>query len=609
MDEQPRCDVIVARDVMVPMRDGVRLATDIYFPGKIARERTGTFPAVLNRTPYNKTGGANTASFFARHGYMSVVQDCRGRYGSEGVFFPFRDDPEDGYDTIQWIADHPSCNGKVGMHGCSYDAWVQFHAATRNPPALATMIPFEGPINAYHYSMREGGALHLGLLNWAVRMSTTGHEAQANPAIAEAIRPMSADGRQFLEWASRIPWRRGQTPLAIVPQYEDAVFQLYFENNDYTEFWRQPGFAMDEYFDSFPDMPILWMAGWFDWYPRTIIDGFQKMVSMDRKHQHLLVGPWTHGNCEPSCGDVHFGPEGGLHFQQDFLQLYLQWFNRWLKEDDAVDVGSAVRMFRMGGGDGGRDRDGLLKHGGKWFSVDGWPPEGSRATPYYLHENGILSAEAPSAEDASTTYTYDPRNTVSSNGRCIVPYGPMKEGWFKGMGPRDQIEIETLPGHGIPGMPIASRPDVLVFQTAPLNADVSIAGNIRGILWISSDAPDTDFFLKLLDVHSSSPDYPNGYAFPVSEGILRVRYRDSFEQPCPMEPDTVYPIEIDMQPSANLFKAGHRIRLDICSSNFPNYDINRNTGDPDDRNWRIARNTVYHEAGRGSYVQLPIWTA
>ena len=272
-------------------------------------------------------------------------------------------------------------------------------------------------------------------------------------------------------------------------------------------------------------------------------------------------------------------------------------------------MGSAVRMFRMGGGDGGRDRDGLLKHGGKWFSVDGWPPEGSRATPYYLHENGILSAEAPSLEDASTTYTYDPRNTVSSNGRCIVPYGPMKEGWFKGMGPRDQIEIETLPGHGIPGMPIASRPDVLVFQTSPLNADVSIAGNIRGILWISSDAPDTDFFLKLLDVHSSSPDYPNGYALPVSEGILRVRYRDSFEQPCPMEPDTVYPIEIDMQPSANLFKAGHRIRLDICSSNFPNYDINRNTGDPDDRNWRIARNTVYHEAGRGSYVQLPIWTA
>ena len=607
MEDQQTPDVIVARDVMVPMRDGVRLATDLYFPGEVADRRTGALPAVLSRTPYNKTGGADAASFFARRGYMAAVQDCRGRYGSEGVFFPFVDDPEDGFDTIEWIADHPSCDGKVGMYGCSYDAWVQFHAATQNPPSLATMIPFEGPINAYHYSMREGGALHLGLLNWAVRMSTTSQEARANPAIAEAIRPMSGDGPQFLEWASRIPWRRGQTPLAVVPQYEDAVFRLYFENNDYTEFWRQPGLAMDEYFDAFPDMPMLWMVGWFDWYPRTIIDGFQKMVSMGRGNQHLLVGPWTHGNCEPSCGDVHFGPEGNLQFHEDFLHLYLQWFNRWLKEDDTVDVGTAVRMFRMGGGDGSRNRDGLLQHGGKWFSVGGWPPEGSRETPYYIHENGILSTEAPSREDASTTYTYDPRNTVSSNGRCIVPYGPMKEGWFKGMGPRDQIEIETLPGHGIPGMPIASRPDVLVFQTAPLSADLSIAGNVSGILWISSDAPDTDFFMKLLDVYPPSKDDPNGYAFPVSEGILRVRYRESRERPTPMEPGTVYCIEIDMQPSANLFRAGHRIRLDICSSNFPNYDINRNTGDPDDRDWRIARNTVYHEAARASYVQLPVW--
>ncbi|MCY3764802.1 MAG: CocE/NonD family hydrolase [Gemmatimonadetes bacterium] len=607
MGEPHTADVIVARDVMVPMRDGVRLATDLYFPGEVANRRTGPFPAILERTPYNKNGGSAAASFFARHGYMAAVQDCRGRYGSEGAFFPFRDDPEDGYDTIEWIADHPSCNGKVGMHGCSYDAWVQFHAATQNPPSLATMIPFEGPINAYHYSMREGGALHLGLLNWAVRMSATSHEAQADPSIAEAVTSMTADGQNFLEWASRIPWRRGQTPLAAAPQYEDAVFQLYFENNDYSEFWRQPGFAMDEYFDSFPDMPILWMVGWFDWYPRTIIDGFRKMVSMGRGNQHLLVGPWTHGNCEPSCGDVHFGPEGGLHFHKDFLHLYLHWFNRWLKEDSTVDVGRSVRMFRMGGGDGSRDRGGLLQHGGKWFSVDAWPPEGSRATPYYIHENGILSPEAPLEEDASTTYSYDPRNSVSSNGRCIIPYGPMKEGWFKGMGPRDQIEIETLPGHGIPGMPIASRPDVLVFQSAPLIADLSIAGNIGGVLWISSDAPDTDFFLKLLDVYPPSRDDPTGYAFPVSEGILRARYRDSFERPRPMEPGNVYRIEIDMQPAANLFKAGHRIRLDICSSNFPNYDINRNTSDPDDRDWRIARNTVYHDGGRASYVELPVW--
>ena len=181
----------------------------------------------------------------------------------------------------------------------------------------------------------------------------------------------------------------------MVPQYEDVVFQLYFENNDYSEFWRQPGLAMDEYFDSFPDMPILWMVGWYDWVSQDDYRRLSEDGEDEAEAPASARGSWTHGNCKPTCGDVHFGPEGGLHFHQDFLQLYLQWFNRWLKEDDAVDVGSAVRMFRMGGGDGSRDRDGLLKHGGKWFSVGGWPPEGSRATPYYIHENGTLSAEAP----------------------------------------------------------------------------------------------------------------------------------------------------------------------------------------------------------------------
>ena len=421
---------------------------------------------------------------------------------------------------------------------------------------------------------------------------------------------MSADGRNFLEWASRIPWRRGQTPLAMVPQYEDVVFQLYFENNDYSEFWRQPGLAMDEYFDSFPDMPILWMVGWYDWYPKTIIDGFQKMVKMNRKHQHLLVGPWTHGNCKPTCGDVHFGPEGGLHFHQDFLQLYLEWFNRWLKEDDAVDVGSAVRMFRMGGGDGGRDRDGLLKHGGKWFSVGGWPPEGSRETPYYIHKDGTLSAEAPSAgKRIHDVYLRPARYRVQQR----PLYHPLRSD-----------EGGVVQGDGAPATRSISRPfPVMVFRACPLPRGrmfwssrprrwmrtSPLRGTSRGFCGFPRTRPIRISFLKLLDVYSSSLDYPNGYALPVSEGILRVRYRDSFERPCPMEPGTVYRIEIDMQPSANLFRAGHRIRLDICSSNFPNYDINRNTGDPDDRSWRIAQNTVYHEAGRASYVQLPVWTA
>jgi putative CocE/NonD family hydrolase len=174
------------------------------------------------------------------------------------------------------------------------------------------------------------------------------------------------------------------------------------------------------------------------------------------------------------------------------------------------------------------------------------------------------------------------------------------------MGPRDQIEQETLPGHGLPGMPIASRPDVLVFQTPPLPEAVRLAGNIKAVLWVSSDAPDTDFFVKLIDVYPASPDDPTGYAFPVSEGILRARYRDSWETPSPMETGVVYRAEVQLEPSANLFQPGHRIRVDICSSNFPNFDINRNTGDPEGREWRIARNRVYHVAEYPSYIELPL---
>src|SRR5262249_22714011 len=161
-----------------------------------------------------------------------------------------------------------------------------------------TMIPYEGPTNAYHYSMRSGGALHLGLLKWILQVASTSHEARKNGPAAEALKRMNAD---FLNWAARIPWTRGQTPLAAFPRYEDAAFQLYFDNPDYTAFWRHPGLAMDEHFESFPDMPILWVVGWYDWYPRTICDGYGQMVRLGRKNQHLLVGPWTHNNFEPGC--------------------------------------------------------------------------------------------------------------------------------------------------------------------------------------------------------------------------------------------------------------------------------------------------------------------
>ncbi|WP_420632768.1 CocE/NonD family hydrolase [Candidatus Palauibacter sp.] len=601
-------DVVVVKDVPVPMRDGLELMTDFYLPAENGVPLERQLPAVLARTPYDKMRPISIehAMFFARNGYVSVVQDCRGRFASPGDFFPFVQEPEDGYDAVEWVARHPACDGQVGTYGVSYQAWVQFETATLNPPSLKTMIPYEGPTNAYTYSMKGGGALHLGLLQWVLSVASNGNEARANPQITEAINEMRT-GQGFLEWASRIPWRRGETPLSLAPTYEEAAFQLYFENYDYGDFWRQPGLGMDEHFESFPDMPILWVVGWFDWYPRTISDGYQAMVRMGRENQHILIGPWTHNNFESSIGDVNFGQQGArIRVYDDYLNLELRWFDRWLKGDESADVWAPAKYFIMGGGDGRRTENGRIDQGGEWRYEESWPPTESEDTAFYLHEGGALAPERPSERTSSTTYTYDPRNTVSSNGRCIVAYGPALEFGFQGMGPRDQIEMETLPGHGIPGMPIASRPDVLVFQSAPLAAELTIAGNLTAVLHVSSDAPDTDFYVKLLDVHPSSPDYPSGYAFPVSEGILRARYRESFEQPRLMEAGEVYRLEFPLEPSANLFKAGHRIRVDVYSSSFPNFDINRNTGDPNDRTWRVANNTIHHDTTRPSYVSLPV---
>lgn len=600
------CDVIIQRNVGIPMRDGVRLAADFYWPASDGRPMSGPMPVVLQRTPYGRLGFESQCSHFARHGYLSVVQDCRGRFDSEGDFRPLIDEPMDGYDTIAWLAKHPASNGRVGMYGCSYMAWVQFQAATQNPPALKTMIPYEGPINAYHYSMRNGGALHLGLLQWVIAVAQTSPEARAHPEIAKALQTM-AGGTEFLNWASRIPWRRGQTPLSLVPRYEDAAFELYFEHPDYDEFWRQPGLGMSEYFQNFPDIPILWVVGWYDWYPRTIIDGYKKMRALGRRNQHLLVGPWTHNNFNRTCGDVDFGPDGQIHSYDDYLEVERRWFDRWLKEDSSAEIGAPARIFIMGGGDGRRDADGFLRHGGAWSDAPVWPPAQAKAAPFYLHADGKLAATPPPVEQASTAYIHDPRNSVSSNGRCIINYGPASNSGFSGMGPRDQIELPTLPGHGIPGMPLASRPDVLVFQTPPLEADLRIAGDVKAVLWISSDAPDTDFFVKLLDVHPSTTDDPTGYALPVSEGILRARFREGFDRPALLEPGQVYRIEFPLEPAANRFKAGHRIRVDICSSNFPNFDINPNTGDPHGRTWRLARNAIHHDKTRPSYIEVAVW--
>ena len=598
-------DVIVERDVMVPMRDGTRLATDLYIPTKDGKPLEN-IPAVLMRTPYGKHAwGTARHTFFAKHGYLSVAQDVRGCFQSEGNLVWHQQEAKDGYDTIEWLARHPLCNGRVGTHGPSYMCSAQLAAATQTPPSLATMIPHNGVMNTYRQNSHVGGALRLGRLHWFIRAASRNAATEGRPWAAKVLSDM-ANQVNFMKWTSRLPWRRGETPLSLVPKYEDWTFKVCFEHVDYDDYWRHPGSARDEHLEAFPKIPILWVTGWLDPYPGGIVEGYRRLAKMGWPNQGLLVGPWMHDSFTASAGDVNFGAEGAtVTSYQDFLEFELHWFDRWLKDIEDADTGPAAQFFVMGGGDGKKGSGKRLNHGGHWEATKRWPPEGTSDTNFYLNANGSLATEPPTVKESSTTYTHDPGNPVSAAGnlwgfwdstRITVPRGP-----------RDQIELPTVPGYGMPGMPISSRPDVLWYQTLPLEKDLTISGEIRMVLWVSSTAPDTDFCVKLLDIHPPSADYPTGYSMPLSEGVLRARYREGFTGQKLMERGKVYRVEVGLEPVANRFLAGHRIGAYVCSSNFPVVEINRNTADLTDSRSIKADNTVHHDATRPSHIVLPVW--
>jgi putative CocE/NonD family hydrolase len=303
---------------------------------------------------------------------------------------------------------------------------------------------------------------------------------------------------------------------------------------------------------------------------------------------------------------VDFGPHAVLdgNLAPDFLSLRRRWFDRWLRDvDNGVDREPPVKLFVMGGGSGRRNAAGRLDHGGAWRAESDWPIPDTRWTPYYLGPGGLLATEAPRARRDFVEYRYDPRDPVPTIGGTVTSGQPVMVG-----GAFDQREAARFFGSREPYRPLADRSDVLVFQTPPLEEAVELTGPIRVELWISSSAPDTDFTAKLIDVYPASADYPDGFAMNLTDGILRVRYRDSWEHPALMTPGEVYRIRIDAFPTSNRFARGHRIRLDISSSNFPHFDANPNTGEPEGRATRVAvaRNRVYLEAGRPSHAILPV---
>lgn len=615
--DEPEYEVTVLSDIMVPMRDGINLCTDVYLPARNGVAVNDRFPVILERTPYNKTapsrsertpdnpvplGRAEVAAYFVKYGYAVVYQDNRGRYKSEGEFVKYLSDGHDGYDTCEWILAQPWCNGRIGTKGLSYAAHTQGALGSAGAPGVIAMFLDSGGFsNSYQGGIRQGGAFELKQATWAY------NNALQDPAIrADPERLAALEAEDIRAWFGRMPWRRGDSPVTLAPEYEDYLFEQW-EHGEFDDYWKQLGIYAAGFYEQFSDAAMVHMSSWFDPYPRTATENYLGLKATKRGPVRLILGPWTHGDRQLTyAGDVDFGSAATLdgNLAEDFLTMRRRWFDRWLRGiSNGVDAEPEVRLFVMGGGSGRKNPEGRMDHGGAWREETSWPLPNTQFRPWYFHEDGGLSPDFPTASDAWREYRHDPRNPVPTIGGAITSGRPVMEG-----GAYDQREAERFFGSTVPGRALADRPDVLAFQTEPLAEAVELTGPITVKLWISSDCPDTDFTAKLVDVYPPSEDYPDGFAMNLCHGILRARYRDSWELPELMTPGSVYPITIEMFPTSNLFAVGHRIRLDIASSNFPHFDVNPNTGEPEARAtaMRVATNRVYLDQSHPSHVILPV---
>jgi hypothetical protein len=593
-------------NVMVAMRDGVRLATDIYYPaldGKRAPER---FPTLLERTPYDKRRPflVQTAKYFSRRGYVTLMQDVRGRFASEGEwYFLSAVEAPDGYDTLAWIAQQAWSDGQVGTMGLSYTTANQQALALLKPPALKTQFLLDGGYNYFHRTLRHSGAFELGvLLPYVFRMALHGgQELARDPVAREAF---EAAWRDMRSWLQRLPLRPGQSPLRLAPSYERWFIDM-LTTSDYTDYWKHPGCNIEERIDDYPDIPIYLQTSWYGHHIWATTTKYVEFTKRHRTPKKLLIGHWTHGYDDYArtwCGEVDFGPEAMLDNLND---LRLQWFDHWLKGLPTCVIDEPpIKIFVMGGGSGRKNLDGRLEHGGTWRYEHEWPLARTQWTPFYLHADGTLRREEPSIQDSSTSYTFNPADPVPTiGGNTQNPLLPqlIQGGAFDQRG-RAELWVckDTLP--------LAARQDVLVFQTEPLPNDIEITGPITVKLWASSSAVDTDFTAKLIDVYPPHADYPNGFALNLADGIVRARYRRSRVQAKFMIPGNIYEFTLELQATSNLFKAGHRIRLDISSSNFPHFDVNPNTGEPlgQSRRQVVAHNTIYHDTLHPSHLVLPL---
>lgn len=559
--------MVVERNLMVPMRDGVKLATDVYRP-----KQPGRYPVILNRMPYGTDGNSflELGRFIVNHGYVFVNQDTRGTYSSEGEYFPLVFERNDGIDTVKWISDQPWCNGKIGTWGVSYFAYTQWAESPDNP-LITAMNPVFGTGSIFKFVFRGGALSYVQMIPWNTGMENAKRKKEG---IEEKIEVNLLAGGYYNEPLRDAKPVDQYALMQDQSQIKLGVFHWFEHPGDIA---AVPALMFDGMY-SHVTAPSLQVAGWYDQALGPMLDDFVKIRaegSGNSRKTRLIIGPWTHG--APGI------PNNKIFHQKTLagLQLYgkemFDWFDYWLKGiDNGLNQSSSVRLFVMGEN--------------VWRDENEWPLKRTRWTNYYIHSNGHantakgdgrLDTTAPAKEPVDK-FDYDPQNPAPTLGGAFLPYDQWPAGSF------DQAEAEK-------------RNDVLVYFSEPLTTAVEVTGPIKVVLYAASDAKDTDFTAKLVDM------YPDGKVYNLCDGIIRARYRDSLIHPSLLEPGKIYKYEIDLWATSNLFKPGHRIGLEISSSNFPQYDRNSNCGGEGGKDCRkVAHQQIYHDADHATHIIMPV---
>lgn len=576
---QPRYEVVVDTNVMVPMRDGVKLAADFYRPAT-----DGKFPVVLVRTPYGKQMSELQGKYFARRGYVYAVQDCRGRFGSEGTWRPFFAEPNDGYDAIEWVAKQSWSNGKVGMIGASYLGWVQWWAASQHPPHLVTMIPNVAPPDPYYNIPYEYGSFFLlGAIWWADVLQS------------EATTDISGQAMSSI-WRKKYVRLLRDLPVIDLDKTvlgkENPYWREWIANPNNDSFWEPVNFLgkLDKV-----AIPVYHQSGWYDGDGIGSKLNYRAMASHRHPYQKLVLGPWGHTDQASRTGpfETDFGPDAII----DLPTSYLRWLDRWLLGiDNGIEKEPLVSLFVMGSN--------------KWLHGDTYPLPETEFTKLYLTSEGTANTSNGTgrlgfmpptiATVPSDTFTYNPADPTPDPGFYFEPHDMTAD--TADDTATVAVEVKKARARAFHGEVTARRPDILVYETPAFTQPLTMAGPVSAVLYAATSAKDTDWFVALHKVLA------DGTVYPLVRGVIRARFRESMSSPTFPAKDQVYPYTLDLWQTGVTVMAGEKLRVEVSSAAFPTYSRNLNTGGHNEMetDYVTARQTIAHAPDFPSHILLPV---